>query len=388
MDVLSALPRDTDHVRHLLFILPLPFSLSRANHKLFWPLIDNVYSIQTSKDVSLRKRDARPAHVSHRLICRFRRSRATPSASQGKRASSTKRVISGCDVTLKLLAFPDHYEYHPIGQSSVLDLVTCSQHSHSLDESDAHKRNSFLRKLVGAEVANGYHPTAIISSLTGQGRADARARLASAGGAYLTRQDVINAGLTWRLANPNRLWAVASAKDDVNLQGIEALEILASLGWLSSQVSATSLDHVEGRGLVFADPARLRTLEAHGHLSLIDSTHKTNQLEWKLFTLMVRDQYACWHPIAHALLSNEFGELIAEFLLAIKTWCNWQLRYVLSDDSGAEQRAFRLAFPGLVSGEMEVSGPAITLFLIRPLTALRSRTCFAGSTVCGRLSES
>lgn len=68
--------------------------------------------------------------------------------------------------------------------------------------------------------------------------------------------------------------------------------------------------------------------------------------------------------MAHALLSNEFGELIAEFLLAIKSWCTWQLRYVLSDDSGAEQRAFRLAFPGLVRGEMEVSKPVITLSLI------------------------
>jgi hypothetical protein len=148
------------------------------------------------------------------------------------------------------------------------------------------------------------------------------------------------------------------------LQGIEALETLASLGWLVSQISTILLDHVDGQGLVFADPARLRTLETYGHLSLINSTHKTNQLEWKLFTLIVRDQYACWHPVAHALLLHEFGELIAEFLLAIKQWCDWQLRYVLSDDSGAEQRAFRLAFPGLVRGEMEVSEPAITLNLI------------------------
>jgi hypothetical protein len=257
-----------------------------------------------------------------------------------------------------------------------------------LDESDANKRNSFLRQLVGAEVANGYPPAAVIGSLTGSGRADARARLAAAGGAYLTRQDVINAGLTWRVANPNRLWAAADAKNDVSLQGFDALETLASLGWLASQISATSLDHVDGRGIIFADPARLPTLEAHGHLSLIDSTHKTNQLEWKLFTIMARDQYTCWHPIAHGLLSHEFGELIAELLLAIKQWCNWQLRYVLSDDSGAEQRAFRLAFPGLVRGEMEVSEPAISLFLIRPLTALRSHTYFADSTVYVHLSGS
>jgi hypothetical protein len=171
-----------------------------------------------------------------------------------------------------------------------------------IGRSDANKRNSLLRSLVGAEVAKGYHPAAIIGSLTREGQPDTRAQLAAAGGAYLTRQDVINAGLTWRLANPNRLWAHANVENNVSLQGFEGLQTLASLGWLVSQISATSLDHVEGQGLVFADPARLRTLEAHGHLSLIDSTHKTNQLEWKLFTLMARDQYACWHPVAHGLL--------------------------------------------------------------------------------------
>ena len=35
------------------------------------------------------------------------------------------------------------------------------------------------------------------------------------------------------------------------------------------------------------------------------------------------------------------------------------MRYVLSDDLGAEQRAFRLAFPGLIRGEIEVSEPDI-----------------------------
>ncbi|KAH8585869.1 hypothetical protein B0O99DRAFT_645992 [Bisporella sp. PMI_857] len=85
----------------------------------------------------------------------------------------------------------------------------------------------------------------------------------------------------------------------------------------------------------------------------MDSTHKTNQLEWKLFTLMVRDQYACWHSVAYALLSNEFGELIAEFLLVVKRWSTWNLRYVLTDDSAAEIKAFRLAFFGLSAGETE-----------------------------------
>jgi hypothetical protein len=377
MDVISSLPRDTGHMRHILFTLPLPFSLSAANHERFWPLIDNVYSIRRSRDIPERQatwlRAATPCHQLHYVSCRFKRARAVPSTSTGARASTSKRVVSGCDVTFQLLKFEDHVEYRPNGQSLS---ITC-QHAHSLDESDANKRNSFLRALAGAEIAKGYPPALIIRSLNGNGRADARVRLAAAGGAFLDTQDVINAGLAWRQANPYRVWASKDVKDDVSLQAIDALEKLTSLKWKVAQVSATSLDGEDGRGIVFADPARLRVLATHGYLSLIDSTHKTNQLGWKLFTLMARDQYASWHPVAHALLSNEFGELIAEFLLVIKGWCTWQLRYVLSDDSGAEQRAFRLAFPGLVRGEMEVSEPdisyllSITLFLIRPLITLR-----------------
>ena len=78
---------------------------------------------------------------------------------------------------------------------------------------------------------------------------------------------------------------------------------------------------------------------------------------------MVRDTYASWLPVAHALVSNEFGELIAEFLLVIKQWTTWKLRHVLSDDSAAEIKAFRLAFQGLAAGETEVRFPE-TLFLI------------------------
>jgi hypothetical protein len=68
MDVLSALPRDIDHIHHILFTLPMPFSLSTANHELFWPLIDNAYSIRKSYDVGFRKRDARLAKITKLTI--------------------------------------------------------------------------------------------------------------------------------------------------------------------------------------------------------------------------------------------------------------------------------------------------------------------------------
>jgi hypothetical protein len=307
-----------------------------------------------------RDGSVKPAHRYHYVICRFKQSRDLP-PSLSQRATTTKRAVKSCDVAFQLLEFTDHVEIHAISHTSLI-------HSHSLDESDANKRNSLLRTLVGKEVAKGYAPAAVIGSLRGLGDIASQLRLASAGGAYLTRQDAINSGLSWRVANPNDLFVSRDAKDDVSLQVLDAFEKLSELKWVSLPVQAISLDKTPGRGIVFAHPDRLQRLSRYGYLSLIDSTHKTNQLEWKLFTLIVRDEYGCWHPIAHSLLSHEFGELIAETLLAIKKWTNWKLRYVLSDDSGAEQRAFRLAFPGLAAGETEVSE---TLILIAPLISLR-----------------
>lgn len=76
-----------------------------------------------------------------------------------------------------------------------------------------------------------------------------------------------------------------------------------------------------------------------GHLTLMDSTHSTNQLKWKLFTLMIRDEYGSWIPGAHMLADAEDGDIIGEFLRLIKRWSRaWRLRYMITDDSAAEQR--------------------------------------------------
>lgn len=94
-----------------------------------------------------------------------------------------------------------------------------------------------------------------------------------------------------------------------------------------------------------------------GYLILMDSTHNTNLLKWKLFTLMIRDGCGCWIPGAHMLAEAEDGDIIGGFLRQIKRWTRraWRLRYIITDDSAAEQRGVNLAFRGLIDGEMEVS---------------------------------
>ena len=57
------------------------------------------------------------------------------------------------------------------------------------------------------------------------------------------------------------------------------------------------------------------------------------------------------------LINAENGDIIREFLRQIKRWIReaWRFRYIIIDDSAAEQRDVNLTFRNLIDGEMEVS---------------------------------
>lgn len=156
-------------------------------------------------------------------------------------------------MSFRLVKYANHVEFHVSRGSPLI-------HTHSLDECDANKRNSALLKHVQADITKGYAPAAVIGSIRGSGQLEAQARLNAAGGVYLTRQDAINSGATWRKANPNALFALLDTKNDTKIQCQKAFQALNSIKWLSASIQAESQEHVIGWGIVFADPARLQNL--------------------------------------------------------------------------------------------------------------------------------
>src|SRR3954454_16758957 len=92
-----------------------------------------------------------------------------------------------------------------------------------------------------------------------------------------------------------------------------------------------SRQFIKSKGIVFAHPKQLKKLQRHEWLTLIDSTHKTNKYDWRLFTLYVRDTYGCWDVGAHFFVSNEDCDTVSEALKIIRRYCHWILRYILSD---------------------------------------------------------
>ena len=71
-------------------------------------------------------------------------------------------------------------------------------------------------------------------------------------------------------------------------------------------------------GIVWALDHRLKTLAERGYLTLFDSTHKTNQKEWKLFTWMVRTEVNIYLPCASALIRNEDGNAIGKAMSIVR----------------------------------------------------------------------
>jgi predicted nucleotidyltransferase component of viral defense system len=101
----------------------------------------------------------------------------------------------------------------------------------------------------------------------------------------------------------------------------------------------------------------LSILMRREYLTLMNSTHNTNQLKWKLFTLMIRDEYESWILEIHMLIDNENDDIIAKCLCQIKRWCRrtWRLRYMIIDNSATEQREVSLAFQDMIAEEMKIS---------------------------------
>ena len=75
---------------------------------------------------------------------------------------------------------------------------------------------------------------------------------------------------------------------------------------------------------MFDRPDLLAVLKARGYLTLMESTHQTSHLDWKLFTLMVSDGFDTWVPCAYFLSTSEDQEIVAKCLdVVIEASSGW-----------------------------------------------------------------
>ena len=181
------------------------------------------------------------------------------------------------------------------------DAINQRQHNHSLELLDNIKINSALKIIAGEEVAKGYTSAAVNRNMQGvkwEGNFEA---LQQAGGQSFNWEMVYNAGRNFKKQHPDA--RVSGAKEFWSDQFDDCYDALQGLGEnvLAAKLEMTrSFDGEKSYAIAFAKRSRLCILMRPGHLALMDSTHSTNHVKWKLFTLNVRDEYGSWIPGAGA----------------------------------------------------------------------------------------
>ncbi|RHZ47925.1 hypothetical protein Glove_564g10 [Diversispora epigaea] len=119
-------------------------------------------------------------------------------------------------------------------------------------------------------------------------------------------------------------------------------------------------------GFIFIHQKQIENLEKYGWLTFIDSIHKTNRYNYRLFTLYIRNGYSCWDVGVHFFVSNEDSDTIAEALKIIQKFAlHWKPRYFLQDQSNVEANSIKLAFPGFRNDEQECDTIFCTVHLLQ-----------------------
>ena len=180
-------------------------------------------------------------------------------------------------------------------------------HTHSLLEIDRIKRPQAIRTLVEKEAVKNYSPPAITSAV----KEYATTELGL--GQELKRKEVAN--IQYKVHGLTNSHLIGS-----NLR----TDILQSVSYLIEKgyhVENFNVSHRSTKGIVFMHPDQLEKLRCYGWLTLIDSTHKTNKYDWRLFTLYIRDTYGCWNVSAHFFVNEEDGDTISRALKIIRNSC-------------------------------------------------------------------
>lgn len=307
------------------------FSIKEFEKK--WKEVDNVW-VQFGATKMLKKD---PNGWTKNYDCRFRKRRSSssknPEIPVEKQRKTSTRDSNLCEAQITITlrnGIVSVRKTHPDGPD----------HTHDLRASDMIKRPSEMIEFVKEEATKGYRAPAI------QGATFNRFNEKEMGVEFLQLQTVLNVqhkvrgGLDVPFIGPLKL----------------AEDIKSSLEWLQSKDYKTEIFYEKDyQGFAFADELNLETLRKSGHLVLMDSTHKTNKHDWKLYTLLVRDAFGSWLPGGHFFVSGEEHNIVAKGLGILKGWAaSWTPRYFIIDMSAIEENAVEQTFRGLIAGEQEV----------------------------------
>ena len=288
------------------------------------------------------------------FICRFNKNHKSSTRKEG--ISHEKRRITKiwpanlCFAKIKV-------QYYISEQKVRVERFKDSpDHSHSIEESEKLKRSQAIRDLVVQEAIKNYRPPEIVSAVKeyATNELDLGESVKE-----LRSKEVTN--IKYKVRGSLGAHLIGNSEQSLDIR--EAISFLKEQEYL---VEYYEISHLSTYAFVFAHPNQLKNLEQHGWLTLIDSTHKTNKYDCRLFTLYIRNNYGCWDVGAHFFVSNKNSHTVAEGLKIIKRFAyHWNPRYFLSDQSNIESNGIKMAFLGLENGEQECDIIFCTVHIMR-----------------------
>ena len=337
-----------DEKRVLLFNVKDTLEIAEEEfNNNWWPLISNVWTQYNS--CKLSNGDSWKI-----FTCRFTKHRESSTRKDdipnNKRRTTLIRPSGLCEAKIKIIRLVSdklvRIERHK----------NSPDHAHTLIESDRLKRSEAVRTLVIQEAVKNYPPAAIVKAVKEYANNELQLGESIKD---LKRREVAN--IKYKLRGPMETHLVGN----VELES----DILETISFLKNQDYYCERYYVlqkSTNGIVFVHPEQLKKLSLHGWLTLIDSTHKTNRYDWRLFTLYIRDHYGCWDVGAHFFVSTEDSDTIAEALKIIRNICkNWTPAYILMDQSNIEANSIKKVFSGLKANEQECNIIFCTVHIMR-----------------------
>ncbi|RHZ85353.1 hypothetical protein Glove_66g168 [Diversispora epigaea] len=348
IDLLISKELTPSQKRNLLFNIGLPLELLVQDFDSnWWPLISNVW---TGFDFKKKAN----GDSSQTYTCRLTKHNQSSTRKEGipsnKRRKTKIRPSHLCFVKIKVQRFVAERKVH------VERFENSPDHTHSLDESDKVKRPQVIRNLVEQEAIKNYRPPAILNAVKEYA---AETMDLNSSVKELRLKEVTN--IKYKVRGTLDAHLIGSPGREKNIQ-----ELIFFLEQKKYRVERYMISNKFTHGFVFIHQKQIENLEKYGWLTLIDSTHKTNRYDYRLFTLYIRNGYSCWDVGAHFFVSNEDSDTIAEALKIIQKFApHWKPRYFLQDQSNVEANSIKLAFPGLRNGEQECDTIFCTVHLLR-----------------------
>ncbi|PKC69121.1 hypothetical protein RhiirA1_456382 [Rhizophagus irregularis] len=259
----------------LLFNVNQPLELSIEEFdKEWWPFVSNIWTSFSCKN----NVNGDSWKV---FVCQFKKHNKSSTRKEGipnEKCRVTKiRPADLCSAKIKV------QRYFSEQKVRIERFKDSPDHLHPIEDSKKLKRSEVVRELVMQEAVKNYRPPEIVSAVK-----EIATETLDLGECVkeLRRKEVTN--IKYKVRGPLDTHLVGDPKRKLDIR--EAISFLKNRGYL---VERYEIPDLSTYGFIFMHPNHLKNLEQHGWLSLIDSTHKTNRYDYRLFTLYIRNSYGC-----------------------------------------------------------------------------------------------